>query len=40
MPAMQDMVAVEGVAVGASFPSKRSQADYLVKVVRLGPART
>ncbi len=40
MPAMQDAVAVEGVAVGTSSPSKTSQAHYLVKVVRLGPART
>ncbi len=40
MPAMQDVVAVEGVAVGASSPSKMSQGHYLVKVVRLGPVRT
>jgi hypothetical protein len=40
MPAVQDAVAVEGVAIGASSPSKTSQAHYLVKVVRLGPART
>jgi hypothetical protein len=40
MLAMQDAVVVEGVAMGASSPSKTSQAHYLVKVVRLGPART
>ena len=40
MPAVQDMVAVEGVAVGASSPSKMSQVHYLIKVVRLGSART
>jgi hypothetical protein len=39
MPAVQDVVAMEGVAMGASSPSKTSQAHYLVKVVRLGPAR-
>ncbi len=39
MPAMQGAVAVEGVGIGASSPSKTSQAHYLVKVVRLGPAR-
>jgi hypothetical protein len=40
MPAIQDAVTVERVAVGASSPSKTSQAQYLVKVVRLGPTRT
>jgi hypothetical protein len=42
MPAVQDTVAVEGVAVGASAspPSETSQAHYLVRVVRLGPERT
>ncbi len=41
MPTVQDEVAVEGVAMGASYPSKISQVTfYLVKVVRLGPART
>jgi hypothetical protein len=39
MPTVQDEVAVEGVAVGASSPSKMSQGHYLVKVVKLGPAR-
>ena len=40
IPAVQDVVAVEGVTVGKSSPSKLSQAHYLVKVVRLGPTRT
>ncbi len=40
MPAVQDAVAVEGMAVGANSPSKMSQGHYLVKVVRLGPVRT
>ena len=40
MPAVQDVMAVEGVAVGASSPSKMSQGHYLVKVVTLGPVRT
>ncbi len=40
MPAVQDTVAVEGVGVEASFPSKTSQAHYLIKVVRLRLART
>jgi hypothetical protein len=40
MQVVQDVVAVEGVAVGASSPSKTSQVLYLKKVVRLGPART
>jgi hypothetical protein len=40
MLAVQDTVAVEGVAVGASSPSNMSQGHYLVKVVKLGPVRT
>ncbi len=40
MPAVQDAVAVEGVAMGASSPSKMSQGHYLVKVVKLGHVRT
>ncbi len=40
MPAVQDVGTEEGVAMGASSPSKMSQVHYLVKVVRLGPTRT
>jgi hypothetical protein len=40
MPAIQDAMAAEGMAMGASFPSEISQGHYLVKVVRLGPVRT
>ncbi len=34
MPAVQDVVVVEGVGIGVGFPSKMSQAHYLVKVVK------
>ncbi len=40
MPAMQDAVAVEGVGVGVGSPKEKNQVHYLVKVVKLGPART
>jgi hypothetical protein len=40
MPAMQDAVAVEGVDVGVGFPKEMNQVHHLVKVVKLGPART
>ncbi len=40
MLTVQDAVAVEGVAVGASSPSKMSQGHYLVKMMKLGPVRT
>jgi hypothetical protein len=40
MLVVQDAVVVEGVAVGASSPSKMSQGHYLVKVVKLGPVST
>ena len=40
MPAVQDTVAVEGVGVGVGSPKEMNQVHYLVKVVKLGPART
>ena len=40
MPAMQDTVAVEGVGMGVGSPKEMNQVYYLVKVVKLGPART
>jgi hypothetical protein len=40
MPAMQDVVAVEGVDVGVGSPKEMNQVYYLVKVVKSGPART
>jgi hypothetical protein len=40
MLALQDAVAVERVAVGASSPSKMSQGHYLVEVMKLGSVRT
>ncbi len=40
MLAVQDVVVVEGMAVGASSSSKMSQGHYLVTVVKLGPVRT
>ncbi len=39
MPAVQDVVAVEGVGMGVDYPSKTSQEHYLPRVVKLGPAR-
>ncbi len=39
MPAVQDTVAVEGVGMGVGFPNEMNQVHYLVKVVKLGPAR-
>jgi hypothetical protein len=40
MPAVQDVVAVEGVDMGVSSPKEMNQLHYLVKVMKLGPART
>jgi hypothetical protein len=40
MPAVQDTVAVEGVGMGVGSPKEMNQVYYLVKVVKLGPART
>jgi hypothetical protein len=40
MPAVQDAMAVEGVGVGVGSPKEMNQVHYLVKVVKLGPART
>ncbi len=40
MPAMQDGVAVEGVGMGVGSPKEMNQVHYLIKVVKLGPART
>jgi hypothetical protein len=40
MPAMQDTVAVEWVGMGVGSPKEMNQVHYLVKVVKLGPART
>jgi hypothetical protein len=40
MPAMQDTVAVEGVDVGVGSPKEMNQVHYLVKLVKLGSART
>jgi hypothetical protein len=40
MPAVQDVVVVEGVDVGVGSPKEKNQVHYLVKVVKLGPART
>ncbi len=40
MPAVQDVVAVEGVGMGIGSPKEKNQVHYLVKVVKLGPART
>ncbi len=40
MPAMQEVVAVEGVGVGVGSPKEMNLVHYLVKVVKLGPART
>jgi hypothetical protein len=39
-PAVQDKVAVEGVDVGVGSPKEMNQVYYLIKVVKLGPART
>jgi hypothetical protein len=40
MPAMQDAVALEGVDMGVGSLKEMNQVHYLVKVVKLGPART
>ena len=40
MPAVQDAGAVEGVDMGVGSPPQKDQVHYLVKVVKLGPART
>jgi hypothetical protein len=40
MPAVQDMVAVEGVDVGVDPSKEMNQVHYLLKVVKAGPART
>jgi hypothetical protein len=40
MPAMQGVVVVEGVGMGAGSPKEKNQGHYLVKVVKSGPART
>jgi hypothetical protein len=40
MPAVQDTVVVEGVGMGVGSPKEMNQVHYLVKVVKLGPART
>jgi hypothetical protein len=40
MPAVQDVVAVEGVSMGVGSPKEKNQVNYLVKVVKLGPAKT
>ena len=40
MLAVQDVVAVEGVGVGVGSPKEKNQVHYLVKVVKLRPART
>ena len=40
MPAMQEVVAVEGVDVGVGSPKGKNQVHFLVKVVKSGPART
>jgi hypothetical protein len=39
-PAVEDVVAVEGVVVGVDSPGKMSRDHYLARVVKLGPART
>ncbi len=39
-PAVEDVVAVEGVGVGVDSPSEMSQDHYLTRVVKLGPVRT
>jgi hypothetical protein len=40
MLAVQDVVVVEGVGVGLGSPNEMNQVHYLLKVVKLGPART
>ncbi len=40
MLAVQDAVVVEGVDVGVGSPKEMNQVHYLIKVVKLGPART